>query len=59
MEGKKLNQIEIGISQIGIEVPRTYISVEKIANHRGMDPGKATKRFGVKRARIPYKESLS
>jgi len=54
-----VNQIEIGISQIGIEVPRTYISVEKIANHRGMDPEKATKGFGVKQARIPYKESLS
>ena len=58
MEEKKLSQIEIGISQIGIEVPRTYISVEKIANHRGMDPEKATKGLKVKRARIPYEESL-
>jgi len=69
MEEKKLNQIdqahnalcasvEIGISQIGIEVPRTYIAVEKIANHRGMNPEKATKGLKVKLARIPYKESL-
>jgi hydroxymethylglutaryl-CoA synthase len=57
MEEKKLNGV--GISQIGIEVPSTYISVEKIANKRGMDPEKASKGLKVKLARIPHRENLS
>ncbi len=55
----KENKIEVGISQIGIEVPKSYIRAEKIANSRGMDPEKAIKGLKVRRARIPYRESLS
>ncbi len=51
-------ETSVGISQIGIELPAYYVDVEKVARLRNMDPKKATDGLMVKRARIPFKESL-
>ncbi len=51
-------EIPVGISQIGIAIPRHFILAEEIARLRGLDPGYPTKGLGVKVCRIPYDVSL-
>lgn len=48
----------VGISQIGVAIPKHFIKVEKVAELRGLDPGFATKGLGLLHMGIPYEESL-
>lgn len=49
----------VGISQMGVAIPRHFILVEELAAARGMDPHRAAKGLGVLEARIPYEISVA
>lgn len=55
---KKTNLPSIGISQIGIAIPKYFISLEELAKKRKIAPEYATKGLGVFQARIPYQVSI-
>ena len=48
----------VGISEIGVFIPGTKLSVEKLAEARGVDPAKATQGLGLLEARVPCRISL-
>lgn len=55
---KETNIPKVGISQIGVEIPRHFISLEDLTKKRQMPPGYATKGLGVFQARIPYEKPI-
>jgi len=50
--------MKVGISQIGVAIPKYYILVEELAKLRNIPSEYAIKGLGVFQARIPYKISL-
>jgi 3-hydroxy-3-methylglutaryl CoA synthase len=55
----KKNKIPaIGISQIGIVIPKYYLSTEELARKRKISPQYPTEGLGIFQIRIPYKTSL-
>lgn len=57
-EVMKMTEEKVGISQIGVAIPRHKIRVEKIAKERNIPPEFATKGLGVLEARIPFDTSI-
>ncbi|MCP6718774.1 MAG: hypothetical protein KJI71_00900 [Patescibacteria group bacterium] len=55
---KKTKAPSVGISQIGVSIPRHFISVEELAKKRKLPPGYAIKGLGVFQARTPYQSSI-
>ena len=50
--------MKVGISQIGVAIPKYYILVEELAKLRNIPSEYALKGLGVFQARIPYETSL-
>ena len=50
--------IPIGIDDISVAVPRTYISTEELAVCRGVDPAKYVKGIGIEKIAVLYNETL-
>jgi hydroxymethylglutaryl-CoA synthase len=50
--------LKVGISQIGVAIPRHFISLEDLTKRRHLPAGYATKGLGVFQARIPYEKSI-
>ena len=48
----------VGISQIGVAIPKHFISLEELAKRRKISSEYATKGLGVVQSRIPYRISL-
>lgn len=48
----------VGISEIGVAIPKYFISVEELARARKLPPEFATKGLRVLEARIPYETSI-
>ena len=48
----------VGISQIGIALPKHFISIEELAKKRKIPPGYASDGLGVIEARVPYQTSI-
>lgn len=49
---------QIGISQIGIAIPKHFISIKELARKRKISSGYANEGLGVIEARIPYQISI-
>lgn len=49
---------KVGISQIGVAIPRHFISLEELTKFRKIPSEYANKGLGVFQARIPYKETI-
>lgn len=49
---------KVGISQIGVAIPKYFISIEEIARHRKLSADYAIKGLGVLQARVPYDVSI-
>ncbi|MBU0546683.1 hypothetical protein KKA72_01170 [Patescibacteria group bacterium] len=53
-----MKETKVGISQIGVAIPRHFIRTQVIAEKRGISPTFPTKGLGAIEARIPYDVSL-
>ncbi len=49
---------KFGISQIGVAIPKYFISLEELAKKRKISPAYPVQGLGVLQARIPYKTSI-
>ena len=57
-EMKKSRTPLVGISQIGIAIPRHFISLEELAKKRKISPKYAIEGLGILQARISYQTSI-
>lgn len=50
--------MEVGIDEIAISIPKTYVDVKELAEYRGVDVNKIIDGLGIESISVPYSESL-
>lgn len=55
---EKTNILKVGISQIGVAIPRYFLSLEELTKFRKIPLEYANKGLGVFQARIPYEKPI-